>query len=169
LAVPTIRPLVTLTLGGVLCFLLSSPALLSAAEEPGVQVQEVKVALVDTSLIVLLIVDDRFVPIHVDATVAGSIHSVLSGSPTVRPLSHDLMRLILLELGAKVTRVVVTLKEKTYYADVTITMGDRTWVFDSRSSDAIALALLFKAPIIVAKPTWDSASQNWESPPGQTS
>ena len=118
---------------------------------------------------VLLIVGNRFVPIHVDATVAGSIHSVLSGTPTPRPLSHDLTRLILLELGAKVTRAVITLKEKTYYADLTITMGDRTWIFDSRSSDAIALALLFKAPIVVAKATWDSASQAWEAPKGETS
>ena len=139
------------------------------AEETGVEVQEVKVALVEDSLVVLLIVRDRFVPIHVDPTVAGSIHSVLSGTPTPRPLSHDLMRLILLELGAKVTRAVITLKEKTYYADLTITMGDRTWIFDSRSSDAIALALLFKAPIIVAKPTWDSASQGWATPKGETS
>jgi bifunctional DNase/RNase len=139
------------------------------AEETGIEVQEVKVALVQDSLVVLLIVQDRFVPIHVDATVFGSIHSVLSGSPTPRPLSHDLMRLILLELGAKVTRAVITLKEKTYYADLTITMGDRTWIFDGRSSDAIAMALLFKAPIIVAKPTWDSASQRWAEPKGETS
>lgn len=139
------------------------------AEEAGVEVQEVQVALVDHSLVVLLIVGDRFVPIHVDATVAGSIHSALSNNPTTRPLSHDLMRLMLLELGAKVTRTFVTLKEKTYYADLTVTMGDRTWVFDSRSSDAIALALLFKAPIVVAKPTWDSASQTWAGPKGETS
>ena len=139
------------------------------AEDTGVEVQEVKVVLVEQNLVVLLIVGDRFVPIHVDATVAGSIHSVLSGTPTLRPLSHDLMRLILLELGAKVTRAVITLKEKTYYADLTITMGDRTWIFDSRSSDAIALALLFKAPIVVAKATWDSASQAWEAPKGETS
>ena len=141
----------------------------TVAEDIGVEVQEVKVVLVEESLVVLLIVGNRFVPIHVDATVAGSIHSVLSGTPTPRPLSHDLTRLILLELGAKVTRAVITLKEKTYYADLTITMGDRTWIFDSRSSDAIALALLFKAPIVVAKATWDSASQAWEAPKGETS
>ena len=140
-----------------------------AAEDTGVEVQEVKVVIVEQNLVVLLIVGDRFVPIHVDPTVAGSIHSVLSGTPTPRPLSHDLTRLILLELGAKVTRAVITLKEKTYYADLTITMGDRTWIFDSRSSDAIALALLFKAPIVVAKATWDSASQAWEAPKGETS
>jgi bifunctional DNase/RNase len=142
---------------------------MAGAEDIGVEVQEVKVVIVEQSLVVLLIVGNRFVPIHVDATVAGSIHSVLSGTPTPRPLSHDLTRLILLELGAKVTRAVITLKEKTYYADLTITMGDRTWIFDSRSSDAIALALLFKAPIVVAKATWDSASQAWEAPKGETS
>lgn len=140
-----------------------------AAQDTGVEVKEVKVVIVEQNLVVLLIVGDRFVPIHVDATVAGSIHSVLSGTPTPRPLSHDLMRLILLELGAKVTGAVITLKEKTYYADLTITMGDRTWIFDSRSSDAIALALLFKAPIVVTKATWDSASQAWEEPKGETS
>ena len=145
---------------------LTSTAL---AEEPDVTVQEVQVAIVGQSLVVLLIVGERFVPIHVDATVAGSIHSALSGTITPRPLSHDLMRLILLEMGAKVTRAVITLKDKTYYADVTVMMADRTWIFDSRSSDAIALALLFKAPIVVAKSTWDSASQTWTDSKGETS
>jgi bifunctional DNase/RNase len=132
----------------------------SAAEE-GVEIQEVQVRLMDHGPVVLLIVKDRFVPIFVDPTVAVSIASALSGSMAARPLSHDLMRLMLLEFGAKVTRVVITLKEKTYYADLTVALGDRTFVFDSRSSDAIALAVLFKAPIVVAKPTWDSAGQPW--------
>ena len=149
--------------------LFSTPTTILAAEDGGIEVQEVKVALVEQNLLVLLIVGDRFVPIHVDATVAGSIYSVLSNNPTTRPLSHDLMRLILLELGAKVTQAVITLKEKTYYADLTIMIGDRAWIFDSRSSDAIALALLFKAPIIIAKGTWDSSSQAWEMPKGDTS
>ena len=155
-------------LGGFLAFIcaVTPPA---SAEEPGVTVQEVQVAVVGQSLVVLLIVGERFVPIHVDATVAGSIHSALSGSATPRPLSHDLMRLMLLELGAKVTGTVITLKDKTYYADMTVVMADRTWIFDSRSSDAIALALLFKAPIVVAKPTWDSASQTWTDSKGETS
>ena len=155
------------SIAAILALFLASANLL-AAEEGGIEVQEVKVAVVEQNLLVLLIVGDRFVPIHVDATVAGSIYSVLSNSPTTRPLSHDLMRLILLELGAKVTRAVITLKEKTYYADLTIMIGDRAWIFDSRSSDAIALALLFKAPIIIAKGTWDSSSQAWETPKADT-
>lgn len=139
------------------------------AEEAGVEVKQVEVGSADHSMVLLLIAGNRFVPINVDPTVGISVLHALSGTATPRPLSHDLMRLILLEFDAKVTKVVITLKDKTYYADMTVTMGDRTWVFDSRSSDAIALAILFKAPIIVVKPTWDSASQSWNEPPGETS
>lgn len=139
---------------------LAGETVASAAEE-GVEIQEVQVRLMDHGPVVLLIVKDRFVPIYVDPTVAVSIASALSGGMAARPLSHDLMRLMLLEFGAKVTRAVITLKEKTYYADLTVMLGDRTFVFDSRSSDAIALAVLFKAPIVVAKPTWESAGQPW--------
>ncbi len=139
------------------------------ADDAGIEVKEVQVRIVNESPVVLLIVGDRFVPIHVDPTVAVSIHSALSGSAPPRPLSHDLMRLMLLEFEAKVTRAVITLKDKTFYADLTVTMGGRTWVFDSRSSDAIALAVLFKARIVVAKSTWDSAGQSWTEPKKETS
>ncbi len=149
--------------------LISACAAVATADDAGVTVKEVKVAFAEQNLVVLLIVDKRAMAIHVDPTVAASIHSVLSRTPTQRPLSHDLMRLILLELDAKVTSAVITLKDKTYYADLAITMGGRDFIFDSRSSDAIALAILFKAPIIVAKGTWDLASRAWEEPQGETS
>lgn len=139
------------------------------AAEDGVAIQEVQVRLLEHGPVVLLIVGDRFVPIHVDLTVAVSIVHALSGGASPRPLSHDLMRLMLLEMGAKVTRAVITLKDKTYYADLTILLGDRTLVFDSRSSDAIALAVLFKAPIVVVKPTWEAAGQPWTEPKRETS
>ena len=139
------------------------------AAEDGVEVKEVQVRMVDHSPVVLLIVGDRFVPIFVDPTVAVSIASALSGGASPRPLSHDLIRLMLLEFGARVTRAVITLKEKTYYADLTVTLGGRTYIFDSRSSDAIALAVLFKAPIIVNKQTWDSAGQPLSEPKQETS
>jgi bifunctional DNase/RNase len=153
----------------VLCLALSwALAPLASAEEAGVEVQEVQVRVVEDSPVVLLIVGDRFVPIHVDPTVAVSIQSALTGGTKPRPLSHDLMRLILLEFNAKVTRAVITLKDKTFYADLTITMGDKTFVFDSRSSDAIALAVLFKAPIVVSKATWESSGQQWKEPKRET-
>src|SRR5207244_3959532 len=135
----------------------------------GVEVQEVEVRMVDHSPVVLLIVKDRFVPIFVDPTVAVSIASALSGGASPRPLSHDLMRLMLLEFAAKVTRAVITLHKKTESPYLTVTLGGRTYIFDSRSSDAIALAVLFKAPIIVNKQTWESAGQPLSDPKQETS
>lgn len=155
---------------GAASLILSPPGGPAAwAAEDDVAIQEVQVRLLDHGPVVLLIVGDRFVPIHVDLTVAVSIIHALSGGASPRPLSHDLMRLMLLEMGAKVTRAVITLKDKTYYADLTIALGDRTLVFDSRSSDAIALAVLFKAPIVVVKPTWEAAGQPWMEQKPETS
>ena len=162
----------TITMAVCLAFSLALNSLAASAEkadDAGIEVQEVQVRIINESPVVLLIVGDRFVPIYVDPTVAASIHSALSGSALPRPLSHDLMRLMLLEFEAKVIRAVITLKDKTFYADLTVTMRDRTWVFDSRSSDAIALAVLFKAQIVVAKSTWDAAHQAWPEPKKETS
>src|SRR5881628_913005 len=112
---------------GAACLVLSLAYGLPVwAAEEGVEVQEVQIRMVDHSPVVLLIVGERFVPIFVDPTVAVSIASALSGGASPRPLSHDLIRLMLLEFGAKVTRTVITLKEKTYYADLTVILGGRT-------------------------------------------
>ena len=152
------------------CLILSPPSgPVAWAAGDGVEIQDVQVRMLEQGPVVLLIVGDRFVPIHVDPTVAVSIVHALSGGASPRPLSHDLMRLMLLEMGAKVTRAVIALKDKTYHADLTVSLGDRTLVFDSRSSDAIALAVLFKAPIVVGRPTWDSAGQPWTEPKRETS
>jgi bifunctional DNase/RNase len=152
------------------CLILTPPSGSPArAAGDGVEIQDVQVRMLEHGPVVLLIVGDRFVPIHVDPTVAVSIIHALSGGASPRPLSHDLMRLMLLELGATVTRAVITLKDKTYHADLSVSLGDRTLVFDSRSSDAIALAVLFKAPIVVVKPTWEAAGQPWTDQKRETS
>lgn len=148
---------------------LSMTAAAQKPEDEGVVVQEVQVRILNDTPVVLLIVGDRFLPIHVDGTVAASIHSAVHGSATPRPLSHDLMRLMLLEFNAKVAQALITLKGQTYYGDLTVSLGDRTWVFDSRSSDAIALAVLFKARIIVDRATWESGGQRWSEPKKETS
>jgi bifunctional DNase/RNase len=54
---------------------------------------------------------------------------------------------------------VVTLKEGTYYGALTVAMPNTSKVFDSRSSDAIALAIHFKAPIIVGRDLLESAGK----------
>ena len=80
----------------------------------------------------------------------------------MRPLSHDLMHTILKEFDGRVSQVVVTLKDRIYYGALTVVVRDTAKVFDSRSSDAIALAIHFKAPILVSQELLDSAGVDVE-------
>ncbi len=128
-----------------------------AAEGPAdVRVQSVEVVFSQVGPVVLLKFRNKAVPVFVDSLVATSIQGVLSGQKPPRPLSHDLMQTILESLDAKVSQVVITQKEGIYYGALTIMAGKTPKVFDSRSSDAIALAIRFKAPILVHQSFVDS-------------
>ncbi|MSQ77436.1 MAG: bifunctional nuclease family protein [Nitrospiraceae bacterium] len=129
----------------------------SAAETPKVKIEHVEVRLTDRGHVVLLKAEQKVIPVFVDPTVALSIHGALTGEKTPRPLSHDLMHTILTAMSAKVTQVVITLHDGTYFGALSVTTKDITKVFDSRSSDAIALAIHFKAPILVGRDLLDSA------------
>jgi hypothetical protein len=107
--------------------------------------------------VVLLQAEGKTIPIFIDLTVAVSIQGALNGEQLNRPLSHDLMHNILQTFGAKVTQSVITLKGGTYYGALSVALGGDVKVFDSRSSDSIALAIHFKAPIIVGRDLLESA------------
>jgi hypothetical protein len=133
-----------------------------------VTIQDVQVRMSDHGPVVLLKAEGKAIPIFVDFTVASSIHGALSGEKTARPLSHDLMHTILQTFGAKVTQTVITLKEGTYYGALSVAYKDEVKVFDSRSSDSIALAIHFKAPIIVGRDLLESAGKVPQEPKPQT-
>lgn len=124
----------------------------SASDElERVRIQAVEVHASDHGPVVLLKAEQKAIPIFVDFTVAGSIQAALTGNRTARPLSHDLMHTILESLGAQVTQTVITLQDSTFYGSLSVSTKDGTKVFDSRSSDSIALAVHFKAPILVSR------------------
>jgi len=127
-----------------------------AAEPADVQVQSVEVVFSQVGPVVLLKFRNKAVPVFVDSLVAGSIQGALAGQKPPRPLSHDLMHTILESLDAKVSQVVITQKDGIFYGALTILAGKTPKVFDSRSSDAIALAIRFKAPILVHQSLVDS-------------
>jgi uncharacterized protein len=133
-----------------------------------VTIADVQVRLSDHGPVVLLRAEGKVIPIFVDDTVAGSIQGALTGVKLPRPLSHDLMHTILESFGGRVTKTVITLKSGTYYGAMTVTFKDQEKVFDSRSSDSIALAIHFKAPIIVARELLDSAGKTLTDPKPQT-
>jgi len=124
-----------------------------------VQIAEVTVRLSDHGPVVLLHAEDRIIPIFVDVTVALSIQGALNGEKLSRPMSHDLMHSILDAYGGKVVRSVITMKDGTYYGALTVAVRDQVKTFDSRSSDSIALAVHFKAPILVGRDLLESAGK----------
>ncbi len=93
-----------------------------------------------------------FLPIAIGNFEATAIYMEYYDEPPPRPITHDLLRSILDGLDARVDRVVINaLKDDTFYAEITLQVGDRAIQVDSRPSDAIALALRVEAPIFVAK------------------
>jgi uncharacterized protein len=143
------------------------------ADEPSsgssqVKIADVQVRLSDHGPVVLLKAEGKVIPIFVDHTVAGSIQGALIGEKLPRPLSHDLMHTILESFGGKVTKTVITLKDGTYYGALSVSFKDQEKVFDSRSSDSIALAIHFKAPILVSRDLLESAGKVLSEPKPQT-
>lgn len=83
----------------------------------------------------------------------------IEGIKMARPMTHDLIKNILGEVGCAVDSVEITdLKENTYFALVYLNISGRQVVIDSRPSDAIALALRTKSPIFVAKAVLEASS-----------
>ena len=69
-----------------------------------------------------------------------------------RPMTHDLLRDLISQLGGEIESIEVTeLRDNTYYATICLQVGDKKLSVDSRPSDAISLALRTKSPIFVAK------------------
>jgi uncharacterized protein len=92
----------------------------------------------------------KALPIWVGIPEANAIALEIEQVPTPRPVTHDLIKNLLEGIHATVTRVVVNdLKDSTFYATVTLSLGGQEYHIDSRPSDAIAIALRVKAPIYV--------------------
>jgi bifunctional DNase/RNase len=102
----------------------------------------------------------RTVPIVIGPFEAHAIVSALNGDAPPRPMTHDLTRNILTRLGVSIDRVVIDdLWQGTFYAKIYLLHGDEEIEIDSRPSDAIALALRFRAPIYMAESVLEAEGQ----------
>jgi uncharacterized protein len=101
----------------------------------------------------------RYLPIWIGAVEATAIAFALQGVDTPRPLTHDLFIDVLGEVGVEVAAVHVTdLQDGTFYAELHLRQGERTWTVSARPSDAIALASrLEDVPILGAEAVLDEA------------
>jgi bifunctional DNase/RNase len=102
----------------------------------------------------------RVLPIYIGNPEAAAIASAIENIQPPRPLTHDLLRNVLDELGAQARRVVVTeLRDHTFYAEIELVVGKTTHRVSSRPSDAIALALRTGTPIFAEEEVLDEAGQ----------
>lgn len=93
---------------------------------------------------------ERILPIWIGPNEAQAIRRILSEESFPRPLTHDLLQLIVEGLKAKIARVVIAdLRENTFFASVFVERESEVLSIDSRPSDSIAVALRAKAPIFV--------------------
>lgn len=118
----------------------------------------------NTPIVVLKGVETETVlPIWVGAFEANAIALEIEKIVPQRPMTHDLLRNVIIECGLVASRVIVTdLQENTFYAVVELRDNDGDLVsMDARPSDAIALALRLDCPIFVRQSVIDlSASSN---------
>jgi len=121
--------------------------------------------LVGKQPIVLLKTADgnRYLPIWVGHPEAAAILMKLQGATAPRPLTHDLLVNILGELDVEILRVTVTeLRENTFHASITIAQNGNEVEIDSRSSDAIAVAVRAHVPIFAADDVIDESAIEME-------
>ena len=102
---------------------------------------------------------DRYLPIWIGPCEADAITIELQDMPPQRPLTHDLLRSMIRELGGQVVHILINdLRSDVYYARIVIDVGGKQIEVDSRPSDAIALAVRAKAPIFVSETVMERAA-----------
>jgi bifunctional DNase/RNase len=93
---------------------------------------------------------ESLLPIFVGLFEANAIAQQLDGSVSPRPMTHDLLGNMIDALHARVDRVVITdLKDNTFFAIIHLERNGERLAIDARPSDAMALALRVKVPILV--------------------
>ena len=113
-------------------------------------IDSIRVSLMNYQRVVILKEkdSDRYLPIWIGPAEAEAIAVKLQDISVPRPLTHDLLRSIIDNLGASISHILVSdLESDTFYAKIVINVDGKTMDIDSRPSDAIALAVRAKVPI----------------------
>ena len=124
---------------------------------------EIKGLMLDpTSNVPIVILKDAesslFLPIWIGVFEANAIALKIEGVEMPRPMTHDLFRTSIEQLGGRLEKILISdLKDNTFFAQLHLRQDDRQLTVDSRPSDAIALAVRTEAPIFVLREVLDRA------------
>ena len=110
----------------------------------------------------------RTLPILIGHQEANSIAFALQGVETPRPMTHDLMKDLLVALGVHVDGVVITeLVNGIFYAEIRMRHAGESFVVSSRPSDAIALAVRIGVPIFAEDELLDAEAVTFDDDEGE--
>jgi hypothetical protein len=126
-----------------------------------VQIDSVRVHLMTPNRLVVLkqVNAERFLPIWVGPYEAEAITIALQEVEVSRPLTHDLLTNVFGAFNARITRVeIVKLENDTFFGAIIADLNGKEIKVDSRSSDAIAVAVRAVVPIFVHESVMDAAS-----------
>ena len=110
---------------------------------------------------VFLGTEEKVFVIYVDPLVGNAISMLIRGDKNERPLTHDLMGMMLAGFGAKVERVIINdLKGATYYGRMILSAENelqqrKVLELDARPSDCLAMAAQQRAPIYATIEVWN--------------
>ncbi|MEO8199688.1 MAG: bifunctional nuclease family protein [Gemmatimonadota bacterium] len=111
---------------------------------------------------------ERVLPIWIGPAEASAIAMEMQGVKAQRPMTHDLLKQIVVGLGAELRRVIIhDVKDNTYFAELLMSREDHVFQLDARPSDSIALALRLNAPIFTSEQLLDQRTV--ETPEGDGS
>lgn len=126
-----------------------------------VVIDSIRVSLMSQLRVVILKDPDsgRYLPIFIGPCEAEAIAVKLQGMSVERPLTHDLLKSVISELGGQVHHIVVNdLRQDTFYAQIVVEQDGQIRTIDSRPSDAIALAVRLDVDIFVEESVMERAS-----------
>ncbi len=102
---------------------------------------------------------DRILPVWIGASEAMAILIAMHNQILERPMTHDLMKIIIKTFDADIQNVVVQeVKNGTFYARIHVTRDNTIYEIDARPSDSIAIALRFNARIYVQEDVMETGS-----------
>ncbi len=123
-------------------------------------IDSIRVSLMSQLRVVILKdpTSGKYLPIFIGPCEAEAIAVKLQNMNVERPLTHDLLKSVITELGGEVQHIVVNdLRQDTFYAQIVVELNEETRVIDSRPSDAIALSVRLDVPIYVEESVMDRA------------
>jgi len=126
-----------------------------------VNIDSIRVSLMSHLRVVILKdpISGRYLPIFIGPCEAEAIAVKLQNQTIARPLTHDLLKSVITEMGGQVQHIIVNdLRQDTFYAKIVIDQDGTTREIDARPSDSIALAVRLEVPIYVEDSVMERAS-----------